>query len=80
MEQKKKTIKSIISEKIDDNIKELNKWKEILFVTVDESIDEKIEKLQSQKTFFETTSKEIESVIKEVRSGGQVCIFFLVKT
>lgn len=71
MELKKKTIKEIISKKIEDNIKELNKWKELLFILVDESLDEKIEKLDSQKTFFETTYKEIDTVIKESKSGKQ---------
>ncbi len=51
MAKKKQTIKDIIAKKIEDNQKELEKWKELLFLVVDESIDEKIEKLDSQVTF-----------------------------
>lgn len=50
MQKKKDAIKEIISKKIEDNEKELKKWKELLFLIVDESIDEKIEKLNSQVT------------------------------
>ena len=48
LEKKKQTIKEIIEKKIEDNEKELQKWKELLFTTVDESLDEKILKLNSQ--------------------------------
>jgi hypothetical protein len=48
LQKKKFTIKEIVEKKIDDNIKEMQKWKELLFVVVDESLDEKIETLVSQ--------------------------------
>jgi hypothetical protein len=48
LQRKKGTIKDIIQKKIEDNEKELKKWKELLFMIVDESLDEKIEKLDTQ--------------------------------
>ena len=52
LQKKKGTIKEIIQKKIEDNEKELQKWKDLLFITVDESLDEKIDKLASQVHFF----------------------------
>lgn len=52
LQGKKNTIKGIIEKKIEDNVKELNKWKEWLFTVVDESIDEKIDKLNVQVSHF----------------------------
>jgi guanylate kinase len=48
LQKKKDTIKEIITKKIEENERELQKWKELLFIVVDESLDEKIEKLDSQ--------------------------------
>lgn len=48
LENKKMTIKTIIEKKIEDNLREVNKWKDLLFTVVDECIDEKINKLSSQ--------------------------------
>ncbi len=48
MNKKKNLIKEVVAKKTEDNQKELLKWKELLFVLVDECIDEKIEKLDSQ--------------------------------
>lgn len=58
MSKKKQTIKDIIAKKIEDNQKELEKWKELLFLVVDESIDEKIEKLDSQVTLVIGTNNK----------------------
>lgn len=69
LEKKKMTIKEIIEKKIEDNIKELNKWKEILFMVVDESLNEKIEKLVSQEQFFQTTQKEIDQIVESTKNG-----------
>eukprot|EP01119_Soliformovum_irregulare_P002276 TRINITY_DN12560_c0_g1_i1.p1 TRINITY_DN12560_c0_g1~~TRINITY_DN12560_c0_g1_i1.p1 ORF type:complete len:930 (+),score=250.34 TRINITY_DN12560_c0_g1_i1:145-2934(+) len=63
LEKKKTTIKDIIQKKIEDNVKELQKWQELLFIIVDESLDEKIEKLNSQATYFRTTQTEIKDVL-----------------
>lgn len=52
LEKKKQTIKEIIEKKIEDNERELQKWKELLFMTVNESLDEKIDKLISQVSKF----------------------------
>lgn len=52
LEKKKATIKDIIEKKIEDNQKELKKWKDLLFMIVDESLDEKIDKLSRQVSSF----------------------------
>lgn len=68
LEKKKATIKEIISRKIEDNQKELKKWQELLEIVVDESLDEKIDKLESQATYYKTTHKEITQCLESTHS------------
>lgn len=63
LEKKKAWIKDIIAKRIQDNIKELHKWQELLYIIVDESLDEKIDKLSSQSFYFKTTHNEIKEVL-----------------
>ncbi|PRP78969.1 hypothetical protein PROFUN_13281 [Planoprotostelium fungivorum] len=69
LQKKKATIKDIIQKKIEDNEKELKKWKELLFIIVDESLDEKIGKLTNQETYFKTTYSEFEKVLQSKSEG-----------
>jgi guanylate kinase len=75
LEKKKMTIKDIIEKKIEDNQKELKKWKELLFTVVDESLDEKIEKLDSQVTY-----DPLVTLIFTLHSSFQPFISFILCT
>ena len=48
LNKKRQTIKGIIEKKIEDNLKEINKWKDLLATIVDECIDEKLNQIASQ--------------------------------
>lgn len=65
LKTKKEIIKQVIKKKIEDNVKELIKWRDLLFLIVDESLDEKINKLNGQQIFFEECHKDISKVLKE---------------
>jgi len=69
LQKKKGTIKEIIQKKIEDNEKELQKWKDLLFIVVDESLDEKIDKLASQENYCRTTHAEIERVLESSKTS-----------
>eukprot|EP01114_Cavostelium_apophysatum_P014494 TRINITY_DN3778_c0_g1_i1.p1 TRINITY_DN3778_c0_g1~~TRINITY_DN3778_c0_g1_i1.p1 ORF type:complete len:520 (+),score=122.28 TRINITY_DN3778_c0_g1_i1:229-1788(+) len=68
LEKKKQTIKDIIEKKIEDNQKELKKWRDLLFLIVDESLDEKIEKLNTQTSYYVGTKKDIEQVLENTKN------------
>ena len=69
LEAKKSTIKNIIEKKLEDDIQELHKWREVLFCIVDESIDEKIQKLKKQQLEFATTYNEINKILESHKNG-----------
>eukprot|EP01117_Protostelium_nocturnum_P014395 TRINITY_DN5475_c2_g1_i1.p1 TRINITY_DN5475_c2_g1~~TRINITY_DN5475_c2_g1_i1.p1 ORF type:complete len:945 (+),score=308.01 TRINITY_DN5475_c2_g1_i1:168-3002(+) len=69
LQKKKTTIREIITKKIEDNEKELKKWKQLLCSLVDESLDEKIEKLTNQETYFKTTYTEFEKVLDQSKTN-----------
>jgi hypothetical protein len=48
LKKKRATIKAIIEKKIEDNLKEINKWKDLLATVVDECIDDKLKQISAQ--------------------------------
>jgi hypothetical protein len=52
MNKKRDTIKELVTKVMVENEKELHKWKDYLFTIVDETLDEKIAKLDHQVFTF----------------------------
>jgi len=65
LQNKKQMVKGIIEQKIEDNIKELNKWKELLFMIVDESMDEKTQQIDKQEGILMDTHKQFMEVLNK---------------
>eukprot|EP01118_Nematostelium_gracile_P006827 TRINITY_DN2202_c0_g2_i1.p1 TRINITY_DN2202_c0_g2~~TRINITY_DN2202_c0_g2_i1.p1 ORF type:complete len:713 (-),score=200.74 TRINITY_DN2202_c0_g2_i1:526-2664(-) len=66
LENKKGTIKNIIEKKVEENLREVNKWRDLLFTVVDECLNEKIESLSSQERFLAETHKEMKKVLESM--------------